>query len=255
MNQIELINLFTRRTGYAPNLDDPQSYCEKCLWKKFYVRDPRMVQYGDKFRAKELIAGKSEALPLPDPDPGQWPVMAKLNCASGAFRIVNNEQEFRQFVRQYGGAPVYGAVKGEWHYGQMKPVIYCERVLTGFTELKFFCFDGRARCAYKLTEKPRTRTYYSLNGEKLDVQEGYLDRRFDNCGKPIPSDVDIGRMRKAAEQLSAGFDHVRVDLIWHQGKIYFTEFTFFNYSGMIEYRPKSFDYELGSHWKLSEDGR
>jgi hypothetical protein len=57
-------------------------------------------------------------------------------------------------------------------------------------------------------------------------------------------------MMEMAENLSAEFPHVRVDLYNIDGQIYFGELTFFNASGYMKFEPDAFDFEMGEKFKL-----
>ena len=52
-------------------------------------------------------------------------------------------------------------------------------------------------------------------------------------------------MLSVARALSRGVQHLRVDLYEVDGRVYFGEMTFFHGYGMEEYRPESFEYEMG----------
>ena len=72
------------------------------------------------------------------------------------------------------------------------------------------------------------------------------------AAEPLPLPEDIGQMIGYAEQLSAGFPHVRVDLYHVGGRIIFGELTFFHASGYLRFVPDEYDTELGSFFTLPE---
>lgn len=57
-------------------------------------------------------------------------------------------------------------------------------------------------------------------------------------------------MVKLAEQLSEGMPHVRVDLYSVNNSIYFGEYTFYHYGGIIKFNPELWDNIFGSWLKL-----
>jgi hypothetical protein len=59
-------------------------------------------------------------------------------------------------------------------------------------------------------------------------------------------------MVNIAEQLSAEFQEVRVDLYNVDGKIYFGELTFYDSSGYMQFSPDSFDFEIGKKFDISK---
>ena len=78
-----------------------------------------------------------------------------------------------------------------------------------------------------------------------------------NCGydksEELPSKPEkFSKMIELAEKLSEGIPHVRVDLYFSNGRIYFGEMTFFDGSGFAKFEPKDWDYILGEKLKLPE---
>ena len=61
--------------------------------------------------------------------------------------------------------------------------------------------------------------------------------------------IDITR------KLCKGFEHVRVDLYFIEGNIYFGEMTFTNGNGVEAIVPDIWDYELGKLWKFDNSIR
>ena len=59
-------------------------------------------------------------------------------------------------------------------------------------------------------------------------------------------------MLELAAKLSAGIPHVRVDFYQINGKVYFSEFTFYSDAGTVPFIPDEWDYTLGSWLKLPE---
>ena len=56
---------------------------------------------------------------------------------------------------------------------------------------------------------------------------------------------DFEDMKEIAANLSKGFPFVRVDLYSIDGKIYFSEFTFFSDAGYQRFYPEKWDLILG----------
>ena len=57
-------------------------------------------------------------------------------------------------------------------------------------------------------------------------------------------------MKRLAAQLSKGLPEVRVDFYDVNGHIYFGEFTFFHFGGMVKFNPVEWDYKFGEWIKL-----
>ena len=59
-------------------------------------------------------------------------------------------------------------------------------------------------------------------------------------------------MLKICKILSKDFPHVRVDLFYEQGKIYFGELTFFHFSGLTSFIPTKYDKIFGEYFDVSK---
>ena len=62
--------------------------------------------------------------------------------------------------------------------------------------------------------------------------------------------IDISEMIEVAKKLSKGFPHVRVDLYFVKGKVYFGEMTFFDSSGFEPFSPRKWDFINGEYLTL-----
>lgn len=60
-------------------------------------------------------------------------------------------------------------------------------------------------------------------------------------------------MIETAKRLSKDFPHVRVDLYNLNGKIIFSELTFFDGSGYQTFEPDEFDFILGKEFMLPKE--
>lgn len=47
------------------------------------------------------------------------------------------------------------------------------------------------------------------------------------------------------------YPFVRVDLYFTNNKVVFGEMTFYPWSGYVQFKPDSFDYELGEHFNIN----
>lgn len=246
---MSLIELFTKRTGYEPNLQTPETYCEKALYSKINLRNRRLVVLGDKLAAKKFTTGIIHSIPTLaiDPDsPKIYPVVAKVNNRSGSVSTIRNERQWKYFLSRIPSKP-YGVEKGEWHYQKMTTHIFLEPVIGNFAEVKFFCFDGKVKYLYLV--EPNKKTFFTLEGEPLAVQQKVNSKEF--TPTKFPSSLpNVSDLIPDVERMAEGLPHVRVDLMITTDKVYLSEFTFFHFSGMLKFTPKQFDYDLGKAWIL-----
>lgn len=111
-------------------------------------------------------------------------------------------------------------------------------------DYKFFCFGGKVnffKVDYGRFHQHHA-NYYSLQGVLMPFGE-----------KAYPPDIkhielmpkNLLQMIKIAEELSVGYDFLRVDLYNVSGKIYFGELTFYPAGGFGTYIPDEWNMKLG----------
>ena len=78
-----------------------------------------------------------------------------------------------------------------------------------------------------------------------------FERKYPKSYSSINKPVNYELMIKLSEKLSEEIPFVRVDFYEVNGKVYFGEMTFYPGSGLEDFRPLLWDYELGSWIKLN----
>jgi len=141
---------FYNHLGYPLNLQNPQSFNEKIVWKKIYDRNPLLPMTADKYevrsyikevlgekKAKEIlipllyVTDQPETIPF-DRLPSAF--MVKPNHASGKKIIVENghyhPEEIIKTCQRWLRTPyLYGLEKMEWAYQLVKRKIVIEALL------------------------------------------------------------------------------------------------------------------------------
>lgn len=265
------------KTGQRLNLQSPQSYNEKMQWLKLNDHNPMYTRLVDKQLVKEYITeflGEEYVIPTLkvwesaddinlDDLPNQF--VLKCNHDSGSVIICRDKNTFnlqeainrlKKSLRHTGYW--YGR---EWPYKDIKPCIIAEKYMedesdnTGLTDYKFFCFNGKPRMLYVsvgLEDHSTARiSFYDMQGNEMPFHrsdyrqiEGRL--KLPDC---FPEMTDIaGRI---AEKIGNPF--VRIDLYPINGKIFFSEITFFPCNGIIPFEPADWDIELGKWVRLPID--
>ncbi|MCB1772246.1 MAG: hypothetical protein KDI88_01405 [Gammaproteobacteria bacterium] len=268
---------FKRRLGYAPDLRNPRTYCEKIQWLKLHhnANDPSIIERADKYRVRGVVErmGFAEHLvPLHGvydrPEDIDWDALParfvlKLNNASGArFRwFVDDKSRFPipQFEKEarYRLDYDYASRYGELHYGKIPPKIVAEALLgrpgEKIVDYNFYCFHGKV--AFLTVEEGR-RERYSTAIDYFDTDWARLPYASpDDPPKPAAPFArprKLQRMVRMAEVLSAGYPHVRVDLYHVDDRIYFGELTYTPDAGFIPWQPRELDYELGRLMDLGD---
>mgnify|MGYP002773841038 CR=1 FL=1 len=144
----------------------------------------------------------------------------------------------------------------EWAYKAVKPRIIAEEYMEddtakmlgsqGLTDYKFFCFAGIPRFVYVSCG---LENHSTAQISFLDMEWKFTDfRRSDyrplSCIPPKPT--QFSKMKEIASQLSrVGEAFVRVDLYEVNGKIFFSEMTFYPCSGFMPLTPEQYDKKLG----------
>lgn len=265
--------LYQVRTGKKINLKNPKRFNEKINWMKLNDRNPEYTKLADKYLAKKIVTdkiGESYVIPLlgcwdnaDGIDISKLPEQFVLKCNhdSGSVVICKNKRsfDFESAKRKLNTAlnNNYFYYSREWVYKNIEPKIICEPYIEDIEnaelrDYKFFCFDGKVEFLYVATDRFK-------KGE--EVKFTFLDRDYNflpvkhahNYADPLPEKPEnFSEMIEIAEKLAEGLKCVRVDLYEANGKIYFSEYTFYNNSGFTPFEPDEWDYKFGEMLKLEK---
>ncbi len=261
--------LYRIKTGRTLHLKNPVTYSEKLNWLKVYDKNPLYTQLVDKYEVRSYVSqriGEQYLFPLlgvwdhfDDIDFNSLPDRFVLKCTHdfGSVVIVNNKADLNiseakkainselQFNFYYRGR--------EWAYKNVKPRIIAEANMQvgdkRLVDYKFFCFGGKVKFMFIAT------------GRGTDLRFDFFDRDYNHLpvvnGVPnadvIPEKpLNYEEMLEVAEKLAAGIHNVRIDLYNIEGKIYFSEMTFYHNGGMVAFEPYDTDVMLGKDFILSE---
>lgn len=115
---------------------------------------------------------------------------------------------------------------------------------------KFFCFGGEPRIVQAIQNDKQPNEsidYFDAEWNRL-----LLRQNFPNSENPLPAPKTLRQMLQYARQLSVGHPFLRVDFYEVNGRIYFSEFTFFSDGGTARFDPPEWDRTLGAWIKLPE---
>ena len=266
---------FEEGTGYELNLENPKTFNEKIQWLKLYNHNPLITKCADKYLAREYIKekiGEEYLIPLigvwdkvEDIDFNSLPeqFVLKVNWGSGMNIVVKDKskldiedakRKLKKWINPFSNHYYYSF---EYSYKYIEPKIICEKFMKNknfdnLTVYKIFCLSSNPYMFQVIlddkTENEKI-NYYDLNWNKLELKQNY--ENFDyNLDKPKLLD----KMIEIAKELSKDFKYfVRVDLFEIEGKIYFSEFTFFSDNGIAKFTPASWDTKLGELIKLPDN--
>ena len=264
---------YRQSLGKALHLEHPQTYNEKLQWLKLHNRDPLYTKLVDKYEVRSFIAdrlGSAYSVPLVG---GPWnspaeidfdalPDQFVLKCThdSGGLMICRDKSALdRDQVRRKLSACLarnYYWSKREWPYKDVPPRIIAEQYMQdGETQnlnvYKILNFGGTPRIIQTIQNdktKAETIDYFDTDWNLLDLRQG-----FPNSENPLPRPKTLPDMLWAAAVLSAGFPTLRTDFYEVNGRVYFSEITFYTDSGLCPFEPPSWDLLLGTWTRLPID--
>lgn len=265
MSDVECINsLYKGYCGHLPNLEHPTKFSEKMQWMKLHYRNELMPIVGDKFTVRGYLENMGYGYLVNDiiavyETIGEFDLeklpksfVLKASHSSGWNLVVKDKDKINWNIwkrhMQYWLTHDIEWNGREWHYGEMKPRIVCEKYLEdksgGLMDYKFFCFNGQPRFMQLNVDRglaTATQNYYDLDWQLLPFGKTHVHNSNIHPDKPEHFD----EMLKLATKLSTPFPFVRMDFYEANGKIYFGEFTFFPCSGMPDFIPSIWDDKVG----------
>lgn len=275
LSDVECINsMYKGYCGHYPNLDTPTVFSEKMQWMKLHYRNDLMPVVGDKYTVRGYLEnlGKGDLLndllgvyesvdeirleDLPNS------FVLKASHGSAWNLIVKDKTKVNWFMAKkhmnYWLTHKIDWDGREWHYGEMKPRIVCEKYLEdksgGLVDYKFYCFNGEPKFMQLNVDRglpTATQNYYDLNWQLLPFGKSLPHNPNIQAEKPAHFEEMVG----LARELCQPFPYVRIDFYVANGRIYFGEFTFFPCSGMPDFIPAKYDAIVGDMLTLPKANR
>jgi hypothetical protein len=117
-------------------------------------------------------------------------------------------------------------------------------------EYKFFMFNGIDRLVmhhanYGDQAHERIQAYYDMQWRLLPIRTLDMPR-----ASPVPCPREFDTMRMMAERLADDRDHIRVDFLVSDGRVYVGELTSYHKSGFFRFELDEHDFMLGEWWEL-----
>ena len=248
------------------DLSKPTTFNEKLQWLKLYDRKPEYTVMVDKYRVREYIAdkiGPQYLIPLlgvwdkaEDIDFEALPEKFVLKCNhnsglgmcicedKSALDIRRVRRELRRGLKQD-----YYLTGREWPYKDVPRKIVAEEFLKsdegGLTDYKVHCFNGVPRfvlvCRDRFTESGLTEDFYTTDWERMPLKRPNVP----NAALPLERPRELEKILVLAARLSENIPFLRVDFYIVEGKIYFSELTFFPASGFAPFEPEDWDRTFG----------
>lgn len=250
--------------GVLPNLKYPKNVNE--LWMSINLKAMKSpkdralrIKCADKYAVRQYVIDKGYGDTLNecygvydsfdeidfDSLPNQF--VLKMTTACGMNFICKDKSQLdidklRDIVDTwYNNLKDYGLKTAEWHYVEIKPRLIVEKYLSmlgeslSLVDYKFHCFNGKIYhvetiCDRDVVKKTTNCDAYTINWELKEcvLPQYHINRRI------LPKPLQFDYMKQIAEDLSADFEYVRVDLYEIDGNVLFGELTF-TPVGCIEY--------------------
>lgn len=257
--------------GKRLNWDNPTTFNEKLQWLKLYDRRPEYTTMVDKYAVKEYVAnviGEEYIIPtlgvwnkFEDIDFDALPDKFVLKCThdSGSICICKNKESFD--IKSAKKVLVHGLKRSlfyharEWPYKNVPHRIIAEQFMQdgdkeNLPVYKIFNFGGEPKIIQVIQDDKTPKEsidYFDTEWNRLDLRQN-----FPNSEIPLEKPKMLEEMLELAKKLSVGFPFIRTDFYTINGKIYFSEYTFYSDAGFAKFTPDSWDETLGSWISLPE---
>lgn len=265
-DKLYLSIIYWLRFRKAIRWNNPQTFNEKLNWLKVHYHRDILTQMADKYEAKKIVAkkiGPQYVVPLygvwdqaEEIDFVKLPNQFVLKCnhnSGGGMCICKDKSELDyNSVRERlerGLKKDFYLLSREWPYKNIHHRILAEQLLVDnsgaeINDYKWWCFNGEPMYMYR-TIKSKNRhdvfeNFYDMDFNPVMIDHGY-PRRVPEFEKP----AEFEEMKQLAKQLSDGLPFVRMDFFDVNGKVYFGEFTFYDWGGMNPFKG-DWDAKLGS---------
>lgn len=262
--------------GKRINFRNPQTFTDKLQWLKYYYHNPLYTTLVDKYAVRDFVRERiGEGILVPSL--GVWDTVEEidfdklpdrfvLKCThdSGSVVICTDKSRFDTEAAKeklnYGLNRNQFYLSREWPYKNVQPRIVAEEYLDGDPELglidyKCFCFGGKCEfilvCTNRFKDGGMMVSFFDKDWNPIPMgQVGEVTEQ-----REIARPDCLERIIKYAEILSGDIPHVRVDFIISNGKLYFTEMTFFDSGGRKPFTPKEYNEKYGNMIKLPDKMR
>lgn len=234
---------FRKMTGRRPDLENPRSYNDKVTWCKLFDQMPEHKICCDKLAVRGFVAERIGAEHLVElvavgdsfsdlNYPG--PCIAKATHDSGSAVRVRDAASWdraREKITPKLGR-TYGVKTAEWAYRFATPRVICERILKENNDYRVHCCAGAVQWVQVSTPKdlgPVREWIFDRDGRRLPLHLAHPMTPARDAYR-IPDNWD--ELLEVAEKLSADFGYVRVDLYSSEGRVWFSELTFWPRAGV-----------------------
>ena len=263
---------YKMKTGKDLNLEHPRTFNEKIQWLKLYDRDPLRTQLTDKYLVRDYIKdkiGEEYLIPLlgvwdkfDDINFDELPNKFVLKCNHGSGWNLVVQDKFQldiskaksKFDRWMAANFAFNGL--QMQYENIVPKIIAEQYIENQTgdlwDYKFWCFDGKVENIMFLSN--RKQHLCKNNFDRNWNPQKFTSSKYPGSNQVIEKPSNLDEMIDLSENLSKGFNFVRIDLYrLNDASIKFGEFTFTPLNGIYTWNPEEMDDYFGALIKLPID--
>lgn len=270
-NRLYIEWMFRMRLHRNLDLVNPQTFNEKLQWIKLYDHNPLYTTLVDKYSVKRYVAelcGEDHVIPLigvwdkvEDIEweilPNQFVIKCSHDC--GGMIICKDKSKLditdAKLRLKTAFNKNYYYQSREWPYKNVKKKVFAEAYMEDeygeLRDYKWFCMNGEPKAFFiaqgRQKETETTFDFFDAEFNHLPFTNGHP-----NAPIVLEKPKSFEKMKELASVLSKNIPQVRVDFYDVNGHIYFGEFTFFHWGGMMPFEPEEWDYTFGSWIKLPE---
>lgn len=266
-DKILLRCLYKNRIGRNLNLKNPQTFNEKLQWLKLHNRKNSYTNMVDKYESKKIVEdriGKEYVIPtlgvwnnFEDIDFTSLPQQFVMKCTHSGGVIVCkdksrlNIEEVQSKINSSLNKNYFWHGR-EWPYKNVVPRIIAEEYITNDEEAhkdnslivyKVFCFDGQTELVQVIQNDKcdnESIDYFDTDWNLLELKQN-----FPNSEIHLEKPERFEEMLELSSKLSKGIPFLRVDWYVSNGRLLFSEFTFYSDAGTAAFEPEEWDYKLG----------
>lgn len=264
--------IFKGKLGYSIDLKNPKTFNEKLNWCKLYNRNPLYTKLADKYSVKQIVADKIGRQYVVK-NLGVWqhfdeidfeklPNRFVLKCTHDSSGVIvckdlaTFDYKAAREKLEFSLKMNYFYACREWPYKNIPPLIIADELLDDQTgkelqDYKFWCFNGEPKIMYITNKGAKVEeNFYDMDFNILSINHGFPRTKPEY---QRPKEFEL--MKELAAKLSVGIPFVRVDFFDVNGRVYFGEFTFFDWAGLGRFSDIKTDEYLGKLITLPQKTR
>lgn len=259
--------------GKKLDFENPKTLNDKFNWLKVNYHDERLHQFADKYEVKQFVSktiGEEYVVPclgvwdsFDEIDftklPNQF-VIKTTHDSSGAYIVRDKRKMDVDAARKHCEGSLrrgWYYPNREWVYKDVRRRIIADTFLDdhshdksgiSLNDYKFWCFNGFPKAMYvTVKDKEIFENFYDKDFNPMPINHRFA-RHEPEFEKPQGFEKMWDLSGKLATATKSPF--VRVDFFNVDGKIYFGEFTFYDWAGLRPFADEKQEIELGSWLKL-----